>query len=57
MRTRELCGWAYPRLKELCAHHLYSVRRAAERIADRVGRRVPGGIVWALNPDSSAAHD
>jgi hypothetical protein len=50
MTTRELCGWAYPRLKELSAHHLYSVRRAAERVADRVGRRVPGGIVWALNP-------
>jgi hypothetical protein len=53
MTTRELCGWAYPRLKGLCAHHLYSVRRAAEHVADRVGRRVPGGIVWALKPGPS----
>jgi hypothetical protein len=54
--TRALVGSGGPmttREKELSAHHLYSVRRAAERVADRVGRRVPGGIVWALNPGPS----
>jgi hypothetical protein len=51
MSTRELCAWAYPRAREILRWHLKSVRRAADAVADRVGWRLPGGIVWALKPE------
>ena len=49
LSTTELVALAYPRLAagELKWSHRYAVRRAAARVAERVGRKRPGGLVWA----------
>jgi hypothetical protein len=51
--TVELAAWAYPRLRQFQEWHLKAVRRAAERLAVRVGRKARGVIVWVLKPDPS----
>jgi hypothetical protein len=51
LTTMALVGWAHPRVREVGRHHRYSVRRAVSRMATRVGRRNPGGIVWKLKND------
>jgi hypothetical protein len=46
--TLQLVRLAFPRLRagELKRSHWYSVRRAAENVAVRAGRKRRGGIVW-----------
>jgi hypothetical protein len=46
--TSELVALAFPRLRpgELKRSHWYSVRRAAGRVAVRVGRVRPSGAGW-----------
>jgi hypothetical protein len=53
MATRELAAWAYPRSRSIVEWHLSVVRRAADRIAIRVGRRTRSELVWALKSDPS----
>ena len=53
LSTGDLVRWCYPRLKgrALSKRH-FCVRRAAERVAVRTGRRVcPGGFVWKAKSD------
>jgi hypothetical protein len=50
LSTADLVRVAFPRLRGFRKSHWSSVRRAAEKVAVRVGRRRPGGIVWAAKP-------
>ena len=57
LSTAELLEVAFPRLEasDLKRSHWYSVRRAAERVAIRGGRRRPGGLVWKAKAEGSSA--
>jgi hypothetical protein len=57
LSTIELVQLAFPRLPagELKRSHWYSVRRAAESVAFRVGRKRPGGLVWAAVGSNSGS--
>lgn len=55
--TRELMGWTHTMQLYRCQrsrrdrlNYCRSIRRAAERVAIRVGRRWPDGILWRLKP-------
>jgi hypothetical protein len=48
--TAELIEWCYPRTGAMKHCRRFAVRRAAARIADRVGRTNPGGFIWELKP-------
>jgi hypothetical protein len=57
LSSRELLAWTYPRgagrpLRSRCNHYR-SIRRAADKVAVRVGRRWPHGVLWKLR-DSGA---
>jgi hypothetical protein len=50
--TRELLAWTHPRgmatsLRER-RNYCRAIRRAADRVAMRVGRRWPDGLIWRL---------
>jgi hypothetical protein len=48
LTTADLARWAYPRLEgELLRKHRWAIVRAARRVAIRVRRDRPGGVVWA----------
>jgi hypothetical protein len=47
LTTTELASWAYPRLTERpLKRHRTAIVRAAERVAERVRRDRPGGVVF-----------
>jgi hypothetical protein len=47
MTTAELARWAYPRLRgEPQRKHRWAIVRAASRVAERVRRDRPGGVVF-----------
>lgn len=47
LTTMDLVRWCYPRLAEPVRNkHRFAVRRAAERVAIKVGRTYPGGFIW-----------
>jgi hypothetical protein len=47
LTTAELASWAYPRLTERPLHkHRKAIVRAAMRVATRVRRDRPGGVVF-----------
>ena len=52
LSTADLVRLAFPRLDAAAIKwsHWSSVRRAAASVAVRVGRRRPGGIIWAAKP-------
>jgi hypothetical protein len=57
--TRELLEWThalrlYQGRRSHRERHNYcrAIRRAAERMCERVGRRWPGGVLWRLREDS-----
>lgn len=57
LSTGDLLAVAFPRLRagEFKWSHRYAVRRAAERVAVRVGRCRPGGLIWAAKPRKADA--
>jgi hypothetical protein len=56
LTTAELARWAYPRLSGEPLHkHRLAIVRAAERVAERVRRDRPGGVVFrAFGSDAVA---
>jgi hypothetical protein len=54
LATAELLRWTHARAlhrgvsRLVRRHYCQSVRRAADRVATRVGQRQPGGILWRL---------
>ena len=51
LTTMDLVRKCYPRLSDpVCNKHRFAVRRAAERIAVKVGRTYPGGFIWVQKP-------
>ncbi len=50
--TRQLMEWAYPRGRwrsRLERHsHARVIRKAADQLAARVGRRWPDGVIWRV---------
>jgi hypothetical protein len=47
MTTAELARWAYPRLvEEPSRKHRWAIVRAAQRVARRIRRDRPGGVVF-----------
>ena len=51
-RTTELAAWVYPRLAgKPQRKHRWAICRAARRVATRVRRDRPGGVVFRPTPD------
>jgi hypothetical protein len=48
LSTMQLVAWAYPRVRAVQCWHRQNVRRAVSRVATRIGRRNPGGLLWRL---------
>lgn len=47
LRTADLARWCYPRLEGKPLHkHRKAIVRAAQRVAERVRRDRPGGVVF-----------
>jgi hypothetical protein len=56
MTTAELARWAYPRLfGEPARKHRWAIVRAASRVAVRVRRDRPGGVVFRAFGSKSVA--
>src|SRR5688572_7273308 len=52
LTTTELCRWAHPRGFKVW--NRFHVVKVANRLATRIGRRNPGGILWALKSERRA---
>src|SRR5262245_54284987 len=59
LSTRELLAWSHPRLARAPLRErrnaCRAVRRAAEKLAIRVGRRWPDGLLWRARGRDMAA--
>lgn len=56
LTTTQLAAWCYPRLQgEPGRKHRWAIVRAAERVAKRVRRDRPGGVVFKAMADTSSA--
>ena len=53
LRTIDLAVWAYPRVRDLQQHHRKSIVRAAKKVAVRVRRDRPGGVVFVAKESQS----
>lgn len=54
--TAELARWAYPRLTEQPSRkHRWAIVRAAQRVAARVRRDRPGGVVFRARAETISA--
>jgi hypothetical protein len=53
LMTRHLLAWAFPRFSKWQHKHYRSVRRAADRVAERAGKDERGRVLWRLKRDCS----